>query len=216
MPDQTPDRAIGRLSIYRRVLTGLCHEGVTSIFSRGLAEAAGVTAVQVRRDIMLVGSSGSPAKGYDVEELIDGIARFLDATHRQPLALVGVGNLGRAILTYFPARRSNLVITAAFDSDPFKTGRVINGCRCHSMAEMSDIVAEQGIETAILAVPAVEAQAVTDKLVAAGVKGIMNFAPARLRVPGGVFIEDIDITASLEKVAFFARQDEKASPLPNR
>ncbi len=160
-----------------------------------------MTAAQVRRDIMLVGAQGSPTKGYDVDRLIGSIGGFLDSKGRQPVALVGVGNLGRAILTYFHTSHSNLEITAGFDRDPYKVGRVINGCRCYSMEELSEVIARDGIQTAVLAVPASEAQT------AANVKGLLNFVPERLRVPNGVFIENMDITASLEKVAFFARQN---------
>ncbi|KZD20021.1 MAG: hypothetical protein AO396_07390 [Candidatus Fermentibacter daniensis] len=122
------------------------------------------------------------------------------------MALVGVGNLGRAILTYFSGRRRNLRITASFDVDPLKTGRVINGCRCYSMSELGDVLERGRIKTAILAVPAGKAQETTDALVAAGVRGILNYAPVPLRVPDGVFLEERDMTMSLETVAFFARK----------
>jgi len=190
------------------VLTNLRSDnGATSVYSHELADAAGVTAAQVRRDIMLVGAQGSPTKGYDIDDLVDSIGGFLDAEGRQPVALIGVGNLGRAILTYFHTSHSNLEITAGFDRDPYKVGRVINGCRCYSMEELSDVIARDGIQTAVLAVPASEAQTVAVDLIAANVKGLLNFVPERLRVPHGVFIENMDITASLEKVAFFARQN---------
>jgi redox-sensing transcriptional repressor len=210
MPDQAPDRSVGRLSIYRRVLANLKHDGIQSVFSHELAAAAGVTAPQVRRDIMLVGSPGSPTKGYDVQELIDSIANFLDSPESQNVALIGVGNLGRAILTYFSGRGSNLTIAASFDTDPNKAGRVINGCHCYAMTDLASVLARENINTAILAVPAAEAQGVVDKLVSADVKGLLNFVPARLRVPQTVFVENMDITASLEKVAYFARQEAQA------
>lgn len=207
MPDQAPDRSVGRLSIYRRVLINLRSDGSNSVYSHQLADAVGVTAPQLRRDLMLVGAKGSPTKGYDVEGLIESIGEFLDAKEPQPIALIGVGNLGRAILTYFQTRSSNLTITAGFDSDPHKIGRMINGCLCHSMPELPEIVARDGIRTAILAVPASAAQAVADKLAKANIKGLLNFVPTRLRMPSGIFVENMDITASLEKVSFFARQN---------
>jgi redox-sensing transcriptional repressor len=209
MPDQAPDKSVGRLSIYRRVLANLKTDGIQSVFSHELAAAAGVTAPQVRRDIMLVGSPGSPTKGYDVQGLIDSIARFLDSPESQNVALIGVGNLGRAILTYFSGRGSNLTISASFDTDPNKANRVINGCHCFPMADLAEILARENITTAILAIPAAEAQGVVDKLVSAEVTGLLNFVPARLRVPQHVFVENMDITASLEKVAFFARQESQ-------
>jgi redox-sensing transcriptional repressor len=109
-------------------------------------------------------------------------------------------------MAYFAGRRPRLSIVAAFDTDPSKVNRVIHGCRCYDIADMARIVREAGIEVAVITVPARAAQDVADALVEAGVKGMLNFAPAPLRVPLGVYVEDIDMTMSLEKVAYFARQ----------
>ena len=206
MLGQWPDKAIERLSLYRRLLVNLTAEQVKFIYSHELALKAGRTAAQVRRDMMILGFSGSPTKGYDVSKLIEAIGGFLDGGGLQEIALVGVGNLGRAILSYFAGRRPNLSITVAFDKDPAKVDRVVHGCRCHRMEELPSLVRAQGINTAIVAVPAEEAQAVAGTLVGAGVFGLLNFAPVRLRVPGAVFVENVDLTTSLEKVAFFARR----------
>ncbi|HUS58961.1 MAG TPA: redox-sensing transcriptional repressor Rex [Planctomycetota bacterium] len=202
-------KTIGRLSLYRRLLNGLVASGVKNVYSHELAKMAGVTAAQVRRDMMAVGYSGSPTRGYDVRALVESIGESLDAPEGQGVALVGIGNLGRAIMAYFTGRRPRLSIVAAFDSDPAKVNRVIHGCRCHSTAEMPEVVRDLGIKIAIITVPSSEAQAVTDALVHAGVTGLLNFAPSPLRVPPGVYVEDIDMTMSLEKVAFFARQSLK-------
>ncbi|MCY2924054.1 MAG: redox-sensing transcriptional repressor Rex [Planctomycetota bacterium] len=206
MLGQWPDKAIERLSLYRRLLGNLAAEKVRFIYSHELAQLAGRTAAQVRRDMMILGFSGSPTKGYDVAGLIEAIAGFLDAAGPQEVALVGVGNLGRAILSYFVGRRPNLSITVAFDKDPAKVDRVIHGCRCHRMEELGSLVESRGINTAIVAVPAGEAQGVADALVGAGALGLLNFAPVRLHVPGAVFVENVDLTTSLEKVTFFARR----------
>lgn len=203
----TPHRTIARLSLYRRLLRQADREGVQNLFSHELAKMAGATAAQVRRDITFVGHSGSPTRGYDVRELLDSIGTTLDAGQRQPVALVGVGNLGRAILAFFHGRHPNLAIVAAFDADPHKAGRVIHGCRCYPMEQMAEVVKGEGITVGVVAVPAEAAQQVTDTLVRAGVRGILNFAPTPLRASGGVFVEDIDMTMALEKVAYFARQD---------
>jgi redox-sensing transcriptional repressor len=206
MPPTFSVRTIGRLSLYRRLLNNMVVGGVKYLFSHDLANMAGVTAAQVRRDVMAVGYNGSPTRGYDVAELAASIGAFLDAGDTQGVALVGVGNLGRAVLTFFAGRRPNLAIVAAFDRDPAKTGRVLHGCRCFLAEDMPRVVKELKIAIAILAVPAAEAQAVADQLVAAGVRGLLNFAPTPLRVPPNVYVEDMDMTAGLEKVAFFARQ----------
>jgi redox-sensing transcriptional repressor len=206
----TSDKTIGRLSLYRRLLHGLMADGVANTFSHQLAHMAGVTPAQVRRDLMAIGYSGTTKRGYEVPEMVESIGQFLDASHGQGVALIGVGNLGRAILAYFAGRRPNLAIVAAFDNDPYKVNRVIHGCHCHSLEDVSKVVREQDIKVAILTVPASVAQAVADSLVSAGVRGILNFAPARLRVPPHTYVEDIDMTMSLEKVAFFARKGSQA------
>lgn len=199
---------IARLSLYRRLLSRLQTDGVKNIYSHDLARMAGGTAAQVRRDLMVVGTFGNPKRGYDVKELIDSIGAVLDAPAGEGVALAGVGNLGRAILAYFSGRRPRLSIVAAFDTDPSKANRVIHGCRVYASDDLASVISREGIRIAVLTVPAAQAQAVAEGLVAAGVRGILNFAPAPLRVPPEVFVEDIDMTMSLEKVAFFARQGQ--------
>ncbi|MBN1918433.1 MAG: redox-sensing transcriptional repressor Rex [Verrucomicrobia bacterium] len=200
-------RTIGRLSLYRRLLHGLLKAGNETVHSYELASLADVTAAQVRRDLMVVGRSGTPRRGYNVRDLIDGIGDVLDAPMTQGVALVGAGNLGRAILAYFRGRRPKLSITAAFDVDPAKIGQVIYGCRCYPVDDLERIVAEKGLRVGIVTVPASEAQHTADALVHAGIKGIVNFAPVPLHVPTGVYIEHVDVTMFLEKVAFFSRQN---------
>ena len=201
-------RSVQRLSAYRRILDNLHRQGVAWVYSHEIARSAGVTAAQVRRDLMTVThqSKGTPSKGYSVAILARNIGRLLDGQTFEAVVLVGVGNLGRAILAYFAGRRPSIGIVAAFDKDPDCTDRVINGCRCYSEAEMLRFVEERQVRLAILAVPASAAQEVTDRLVSAGVRGILNFAPTPLRVSPDVYVEDVDMTTLLEKVAFFARQ----------
>jgi len=201
-----PDKTIGRLSLYRRLLNRLCGEGVSNVYSHQLAAMAGVTAAQVRRDIMSIGCSGNPNRGYELVELIESIGKSLDDPGGQRAALVGVGNLGRAILTYFSGRRPKLSIVAAFDNDPRKCGRVTQGCRCYGVDRLPDMVSELDITIGVIAAPANDAQRVADQLVHAGVTGILNFAPVRIRVPSTVYVEDMDMTTALEKVAYFARK----------
>jgi redox-sensing transcriptional repressor len=208
------DRTIGRLSLYRRLLYDRIGQGKTTIHSHELAQLAGGSAAQVRRDLMAIGYSGSPNRGYDVEKLTEGIGNFLDDPKGQGAALVGVGNLGRAILTYFPGRRPKLNIVAAFDTDSAVTGHLVHGCYCHPVENLPRIIRSQGIRIGIITVPAEEAQKIADVLVEAGVQGILNFAPVALRVPPGIYVEQNDITTSLEKVAFFAREQSETGDDP--
>ena len=207
------DKTIGRLSLYRRLLDGLADAGETHIYSHQLGSMAGSTAAQVRRDLMEVGCSGSPAKGYDLAELIQAIGSFVDAPRGMAMAMVGVGNLGQAILAYFQGRRPKLAFAAGFDLDPTKIGRDIHGCPCYAMVDAPRLMAEHEIAVAVLAVPVEAAQRTCDELVRAGVRSIVNFAPVRLRVPPGVYVEDMDMTTALERAAFFARMDEPGETL---
>jgi redox-sensing transcriptional repressor len=201
-----PDKAVARLALYRHILANLRSEGLRFVYSHELAEQARASAAQVRRDLMAIPTSGSASKGYDVQGLIDAIGRVLDAPGGEGAALVGVGNLGQAILSYFNGRRPKLSIVAAFDWDPQKTNRTIHGCLCYPMAALPEVARKLGIGVGVVSVPAKAAQQVTDQMVAAGLRGILNFAPARLRVPAGVVVEDIDFGMSLERVAYRARQ----------
>jgi len=210
------ERTIGRLSLYRRLLRTLEADGVRHVFSHQLAGMAGCTGAQLRRDLMEVGYSGSPARGYEVSRLADSIGEFLDLPGGQGVVLVGVGNLGKALLSYFGSRRPSLQVVAAFDNDPYKVNRVIHGCRCFPLESMPDVLVGQPMAVAIIAVPAAGAQGVADLLTQAGIRGILNFAPVRIRVPPGVYVEDIDMTIALEKVAYFARQGTRRAPKGGR
>ena len=207
---QVPEKTIGRLSLYRRLLADATSKGVRTLYSHELARLAGVTAAQVRRDLMAVGYMGTPTRGYVVADLTGSISALLDAPVAQGIALVGVGNLGRAILAYFAGRHPSLSFVAAFDTDASKADRVIHGCRCYPMSEMAHVVEHEDIRTAVIAVPAEHAQDVADQLTAAGITSILNFAPTSLRVSAGVYVEHNDLTTLIERVAFFARARTKS------
>ena len=199
------DKVIGRLSQYRHFLRNLDNTETTHIYSHELASSAGVTPGQVRRDIMNIGYSGNPNRGYEIKKILKSMENFLDAHIVQRIALVGVGNMGRAILAYFSGRHPKLSIVASFDSDPEKYDRVIHGCRCYSLDDLEYIISEMNIKVAVITVPVQEAQNIADQLVDAGIKGILNFAPITIQTPSNVYLGNIDITTSLEKVAYFAR-----------
>jgi redox-sensing transcriptional repressor len=201
------EKTIERLSVYRRYLKTLLKKNKNRVYSHELAEIVGGTGAQVRRDLMTVGCSGCSSKGYEVEALIEEIGHLLDCAEREKVVLIGVGNLGRAILGYFSGKRENFEIVASFDTDPEKCGRVICGRRCYSIDKLEDKVENEQIHTAILAVPAEKAQIVADQLFDAGIRAVLNFAPTYIASKNNVFVHNIDMTLALEKVIFFSRQN---------
>ena len=141
------------MSRYRRLLQSLRESGVESIYSHQLARHAVVSAAQVRRDLMEIGYSGSPNKGYDVAACIDSISHFLDGPVRQEVVLVGAGNLGHAVLSHFADKSPSVAIVAAFDADPALDDTLVHGVRCFDVARMEDLVRDLGIQIAVLTVP---------------------------------------------------------------
>jgi redox-sensing transcriptional repressor len=200
-----PVNTIGRLSLYRRLLHEQLAAGARQVYSHQLASLAVSTAAQVRRDLMTIGFAGSPRRGYAIQELVEAINAVLARSIETAAALVGVGNLGRAILAYY-ASRQPIRFAAAFDRAPEKTGRILHGCRCYPVEQMPEVVARERIHVGVIAVPATDAQAVSDQLVLAGVTGILNFAPVRLRVPSGLHVENVDLMMALDRVAYFAHE----------
>jgi len=208
-------KTVSRMSRYRRLLSSLRAEGVESIYSHQLARHAVVSAAQVRRDLMVIGYSGSPNKGYDVDACIASIGSFLDGAARQEVALVGVGNLGRAVLAHFSGVSSSVAIIAAFDIDPGLTDTDVHGVRCFDAGRMETLVRDLGIEIAVLTVPGDAVQEAADTLVRAGAKSLISFAPVPLHLPNDIFVEYMDITAALESAAYFARLGGREEPQTN-
>ncbi len=203
--EKLPAKTVERLSEYRRTLINCKNNGKEYIYSHELAQLHHKTAVQVRRDIMLMGFSGIQRKGYKVSEMIDAISRILDCENGQNVAIVGVGHLGTAILQYFRGKRPKLNIVALFDVDKEKTGREINGVPCHHVDELPEVVDRMHIDLGIITVPPEFARETAEALINAGVRGLLNLTTIPLRVPEDVFLEEYDMITSLEKVAYFAR-----------
>jgi len=200
-----PHKTIERLSQYRRALLLVHASGQTHIFSHEIAKIIHITPVQVRRDIMLIGYTGTLRKGYNVKELIDLIGEIIDSEKGIKVCVIGIGNLGRAIINYFSGRRTHLTIAAAFDNNPAKIGKKYSGVTCYDIEQLNDIVRNEGIRIGIMTVPAEQGQATADKLVKAGIKGILNYTPKPVAVPRDVYLEEYDMVTSLEKVAFFVK-----------
>lgn len=201
-----PEKTIERLSQYRRTLLNRSANGQTHIFSHELAALLNITAVQVRRDIMFLGYSSVQRKGYDINDLINTIANLLDHKEALHVAVVGIGHLGTAVTTYFKGKRDKLDIVAAFDIDPKKIGEVIAGVTCFPLSQLSEIVKTYNISIGIITVPPENASEVAEKLVEAGIKGILNFTTIPLNVSSNVYLEQYDMITSLEKIAYFAKK----------
>ncbi len=205
MMNKLPEKTIGRLSEYRRTLLNCLASGKTHIYSHELANLHNITAVQVRRDIMLIGYSTTLKKGYDVKALIDVIGDIIDTEDGLNAAVIGIGNLGKAITSYFNGKRTKLTIIATFDTDPDKTNRVISGVKCYPMSELQKVIKENDISIGILTVPPEDAAMVAETLTMAGIKGLLNYTSTPLNISPNVYLEEYDMITSLEKVAYFVK-----------
>ena len=205
-----PHKTIERLSQYRRALLICLENGRTHIFSHEIAKIQHITPVQVRRDLMLIGYSGTLRKGYNIQELIDLIGEIIDSQEVINVAIVGVGNLGRALIKYFNGKRHKLHIVAGFDINPEKIGKVFYGIRCFSKDEMKKVISDMNIKIGILTVPAENAIESANRLVEAGIKGIVNYTPKAIDVPDSVYLEEYDMVTTLEKIAFYVKMAQLA------
>lgn len=200
-----PHKTIERLSQYRRALLICAAKGKTHIFSHEIAKIQHITPVQVRRDIMLIGYTGTLRKGYNIQELIDLIGDIIDTKEGLNVAVVGIGNLGRAMINYFNGKRTKLSIVAGFDSNPDKIDRIYWGVKGYHVDRLAEIIKKENISIAIITVPAGAAPDIAEKLVSAGIKGILNYTPKPVQVPSHIYLEEYDMITSLEKVAFFVK-----------
>jgi redox-sensing transcriptional repressor len=193
---------VNRLSLYLRELQHLAREGRDTISSSQLGQRLGFTDSQVRKDLANFGQFGSPGVGYRCRELIEAIRRILGTHEPWSVALVGAGNLGRALLGYRGFARQGFRFVAAFDADKAKVGTRINGIAVHSLTSLPKIVREHKIRLGVIAVPAAAAQEVADAMVASGIEGILNFAPVAITLPEGVSQVGVDMAVVLEQLAF--------------
>ena len=211
VPSIIPQKTIERLSEYRRTLL-MCHrQGITHVFSHVLAGIHGITAVQVRRDLMLIGFSSDTKKGYDVKVLIDFINNILYRENDINIAVIGMGHLGQAITKYFNGKRLKLRITAAFDIDPAKVGHTIDDIPCYDMSEFEEVVSANDISIVVVSSPTKVAADLVVPIINAGIKGVLNFTSAPLNFPQGIVVENYDITTVLEKVAYFVKANEESN-----
>lgn len=204
-----PHKTIERLSQYRRALLLCLEQGKTHIFSHEIAKIQHITSVQVRRDLMLIGYSGTLRKGYNIQQLIDLIGTIIDSQGGINVAIVGMGNLGRALINYFEGKRHKLIINAGFDNNPNKVGVDVAGVPCYSIERMSPVIKEKNIQIGIITVPGSQTTEIAAKLVEAGIRGIVNYTPKPIYVPDDVYLEEYDMITTLEKVAFYVKMTEE-------
>ncbi len=197
-----PKAVISRLSLYLRELQHLVRAGMETTSSSELGGLLGFTDAQVRKDLAYFGQFGHPGIGYRCEELIAAIRSILGTDLTWPVAILGVGNLGRALLGYKGFNRQGFRLVAAFDVDVNKVGTTIEGVPVYSLADLSAVVREKKIRLGVITVPAAAAQAVADELVAAGIEGIVNFAPVTISLPEGISLVGVDLAIELEQITF--------------
>lgn len=210
--DAIPDIVIRRLPIYARSLQYLRHEGIDTVSSGDLGARLGVSAAQIRRDLSYFGEFGKQGKGYDVDYLLQQINSILGLEKDWPMALVGLGHLGRALLHYDELRDQGFCIQELFDHNPEKVGQKIGGSVIHDLDELPRLLREQNIRMAIIAVPVRGAQEVADALVDAGVLAILNYAPIIVQVPPHVKIRHIDPVVALQSMTYYIENEHNVRP----
>jgi redox-sensing transcriptional repressor len=197
-----PKVVVSRLSLYLRELQRLVASGQQTISSSQLGTLLGFSDAQVRKDLGFFGQFGYPGVGYRCDELIRAMQDILGTNHAWNVAMVGVGNLGQALLGYRGFGRQNFAIAAAFDTDPTKVGQTVQGLRIQPLDELAPTIREKGIRLGMIVVPAEHAQEAANRLVAAGIEGIVNFAPVTLTLPPHVQNVGVDLAIELEQLSF--------------
>ena len=203
-----PDVTVERLSIYARILASLHTEGWDTVSSALLAARTSYTAAQIRRDLAWFGHFGTRGKGYEIAALRETLDDILGVSAVRRVALVGVGNLGTALLGYTGFRNRNFQIVAAFDTDMRKVGRTVPaGVKVYSMEDLSSVFASEEVEIAILAVPVHAAQTALKAVVDAGVRAVLNFAPIHLLSPPNVNVRTVDLAIEMEGLSYYLSRE---------
>jgi redox-sensing transcriptional repressor len=198
-----PDIVIGRLPIYLRALTRLAHEGREVTSSHELGQRLGISSAQIRKDLSHFGGFGKQGTGYQIAYLIDQLKQVLKVDREWDVVLVGAGDLGHAVANYRGFIDRGFRIVYVFDNDPEKIGQPIGDHIVHDIAEVDTILPRTGIKVAMIAVPASYAQEVADRLIAAGIRAILNYAPISLNVPANVHVQYIDPVVHLQRMTYY-------------
>ncbi len=199
---------INRLIVYKKILNQLKYDGVGHVFSHILSKLTGFSSAQIRRDLMFVGYTGSPARGYEVSELEDSISKLIDDPQGLAIAVVGVGKLGSSLLDHCYWHCQNLKIIVGFDIDEKKIGKSDNGYFVHHIDDMAEIIQKEKIYIGVISCPMDIAQHMAERLVEAGVRGILNYSQIKLDLPENIYVEDMDLIVTLERVSYFTRNHD--------
>lgn len=203
MGQKIPKIIIGRLPLYLRVLRRLKEEGEVYASSQELGELLDISAAQIRKDLSHFGELGKRGTGYEIDFLIDKLDQILNIDRVWEMVVIGAGDVGHALARYNGFVNRGFKVSAIFDADPEKIGTKIRDLTVKDIDEAEDVIQEKGIKIALLATPASAAQDVTDKLVDAGIKAILNYAPIYLKVPDNINVEHIDPAVHLQKLSYF-------------
>lgn len=208
-----PDATVARLPLYLRALVALQDQDIATASSEDLARGAGVNPAKLRKDLSHLGSFGTRGVGYAVDELVVAISGVLGLTAERNMALVGLGNLGRALAAYGGFQDRGFRLAALLDADPALVGSTVDGRTVQDVDDLERVVDEGTVTMAVLAVPATAAQELTDRLVASGVTAILNFAPAHVEVPEHVTLRRVDLSVELQILSFYERAGALRSDL---
>jgi redox-sensing transcriptional repressor len=206
-----PEPTVVRLPLYQRILLEMTRTGTDTISSAQLAALAGVNAAKVRKDLSHLGTYGTPGTGYDVEYLLGQIERELGLDRDWPVAVVGMGNLGRALARSQGFSSHGFRVAALFDSDPGKLGETVAGCTVRHLDDLEAVAATARLAIGVITTPATSAQDVADRLVTAGIGAILNFAPSILTVPQHVMLRHVDLSIELQVLSFYQSHPESAA-----
>lgn len=201
-----PEATVGRLPVYLRALVDIAESGAGTVSSEELAEAAGVNSAKVRKDLSHLGSYGTRGVGYDVAYLIHQIRRELGLTQDWPIVIAGIGNLGHALANYHGFPERGFSVAALVDVDPSKVGQRVGDLPIRHVDDLPAIVRERGIAIGVIATPATAVQDIADRMVEAGIRSILNFAPAVIVVPDGVSVRKVDLAVELQILAFYEQR----------
>jgi redox-sensing transcriptional repressor len=211
-----PEATVGRLPLYLRALVEMAENGISTVSSETLAEATGVNSAKVRKDLSHMGSYGTRGVGYDVAYLIHQVRRELGLTQAWPIVIAGIGNLGQALANYRGFVQRGFRTVALVDNDPAKIGTSVDGLSIRPLEELQDIVREHQAAIGVIATPASAAQEVADAMVAAGIRSILNFAPAMLTVPRGVSVRKVDLAIELQILTYYEQRQATLAEVKRR